>query len=1372
MFRVFLIVFMLFNFLRAQENINLQLSWKNQFQFAGYYMAKEKGFYNDVNLNVNIKEYDNGINASDDVVNGKADFGVGRSSLIRDRYEGKPIVILAAIFQHSPVMLLTKKRDDITKIEDLKNKKIMLSGDLTASAPINAMLQSKKVTKDMFTIQTHSFNIQDLIDGKTDAMLSYVSNEPYALQKQNIPYTIFSPRDYNFDFYSDILFTSSDLIKKKPELVKAFREASLKGWKYALKHKEETVDLILKNYNTQKRTKDALLFEANEIEKLVDKNVIELGNIDPKRIEYISQIYSLMGFIDTKTEITNFIYKAEKPVKSKVIKFTAKEKEFIKNHPIITLGADQNWKPFDWKDNSGNHAGFDADFTRLLEKKLNINIEVKLGDWDNIINDVKEKKINGIMGASQNDKRDKYMVFTEPYFMFAEVVLVEKDNKKIFSISDLDGKTIALKEGSSVDIDYFNKKYPNIKQKLYNTDAEIIIALSEKKVDAALSNIGSASYEIERNFISNVKVAFNIDELAGDMRYGIRNDQPELASIIQKGIDAISKDEIDIILGKWVKMALSNENLHKLNLTEEEIAWLDKKIPIKYVYDPDWAPFEWKNELGEQTGIVYDLLNLIKEKSGIKLQQISTQKWSDSVSLMESNKADMYSAIGENEEQKKYVNFTKNVIFKTPYVLVSRANDKNDYLETFQAIENKKVAVVDNYTIHTILKDKKPNTSILTVKNLKEGFDKVRNKSLDIFIVNAATAKYFINTKGYEDLKIATKTEFDLELKIALQKDLPDEVISILDKAIDSISDKERADIYYKWVEQIVEEIIDYTIVWRILIVVFVIIIVFVYYNRKLKKLVNEKTIELQELVKSLDIKVNDRTEELNEQKEFVQTLLDSQEQIVITTDGKTLRSANKTFLDFFNVNAMEEFTKEYDCICDRFKIDKTNTYLQKYMGNISWIEYVIKNNTINHKVVIEKDDKEKIFSVSAAIMPIKNGEIKSAVFTDITELENQKKQTDSILASVLLPMLITSKKTRKILYANSYAEKQYETTINELLGKEISMFYTYEGQREEILSELNEKGMIENFETIFKTAKGKTFDAILSLVDIEYEGEDCFLGVASDITNQKELQKEIESIHKHTRESIEYAALIQSALIPDKDEMSKYFKDQFIIWHPKDTVGGDIYLFDSLRNNDECLFMVIDCTGHGVPGAFVTMLVKAIERQITSKIKHSDEIVSPAKLLAIFNKNMKQLLKQETIDSISNAGFDGGIVYYNKKEKILKYAGANVPLFYIENNELKMIKADKYSVGYKKCDVNYKYKEHSINIKEEMQFYLTTDGYLDQNGGKKGFPFGKKQFSRIIEENKSNTMEDQKNIFLEELIAYQLNEERNDDVTVVGFKI
>jgi len=271
--------------------------------------------------------------------------------------------------------------------------------------------------------------------------------------------------------------------------------------------------------------------------------------------------------------------------------------------------------------------------------------------------------------------------------------------------------------------------------------------------------------------------------------------------------------------------------------------------------------------------------------------------------------------------------------------------------------------------------------------------------------------------------------------------------------------------------------------------------------------------------------------------------------------------------------------------------------------------------------------------------------------------------------------------------------------------------------------------------------------------------------------------KKEIEAIHKHTRESIEYAALIQGAVVAQKEELKLYFKDSFVFWEPKDTVGGDIWLFNKLRHKDECLLMFIDCTGHGVPGAFVTMIVKAIEREIVSSLKkHPEFDISPAIIMAHFNKTMKILLKQETKHSVSNAGFDGGIIYYNRRDQILKFAGAETPLFFIDKNqELKTVKGNRYSVGYKKCDIDYEYKESIIPVEEGMKFYCTTDGYLDQNGGEKDFPFGKKRFGNVIKENYTKPMDEQKEIFIDTITQYEsmiANNDRNDDMTVIAFEI
>jgi serine phosphatase RsbU (regulator of sigma subunit) len=266
--------------------------------------------------------------------------------------------------------------------------------------------------------------------------------------------------------------------------------------------------------------------------------------------------------------------------------------------------------------------------------------------------------------------------------------------------------------------------------------------------------------------------------------------------------------------------------------------------------------------------------------------------------------------------------------------------------------------------------------------------------------------------------------------------------------------------------------------------------------------------------------------------------------------------------------------------------------------------------------------------------------------------------------------------------------------------------------------------------------------------------------------------RQEIETVHRHTKDSIEYASLIQQALMPDAAVFQQFFHEHAILWQPKDVVGGDIYSFTQLRHEDEALLMVIDCTGHGVPGAFVTMLVKAIEQQIVTSILHRDDLVSPAEILTTFNQTLKRLLKQETQPSIHNAGFDGAVIYYNRRDKVIKFAGAQTPLFYIQNGQLTMVKGDRHSVGYHRSKADYVFTETVIPLNTPTSFYLTTDGMLDQSGGEAGFMFGKTRFSQLIVELDALNMADHPQKLKAALTAYQGQEMQNDDVTVVGFRL
>src|SRR3984893_1457303 len=277
----------------ALDHVSLQLKWKHQFQFAGYYAAQEQGFYRDVGLDVTIREGGPDIDAAEAVAGGKAEFGVCSSHVLRERVIGPHLVVLAVIFQQTPAIILVPRRADIRSVSDLRGSTLM---DAPGSDEIAAMLKHKGVDYATLPRVDHRGDPRDLLVGMADAMVAYSTNEPFVLEQLGAAFRTFSPAAYGADFYGDNLCTSEAEVKAHPERVAAFRAASLEGWAYALAHKEATVDLILKTYSA-KKSREALLFEAAHTDLLVRRGPGQIGGQDAARWRKIATTYRKLGLL-------------------------------------------------------------------------------------------------------------------------------------------------------------------------------------------------------------------------------------------------------------------------------------------------------------------------------------------------------------------------------------------------------------------------------------------------------------------------------------------------------------------------------------------------------------------------------------------------------------------------------------------------------------------------------------------------------------------------------------------------------------------------------------------------------------------------------------------------------------------------------------------------------------------------------------------------------------------------------------------------------------------------------------------------------------------------------------------------------------------
>lgn len=292
----------------AAEKMRLQLRWLHQFQFAGYYMALEKGFYAQAGLEVEILPGGPGTPKPIDLLlEGDADFAIANSGLVIARMQGQPVVALAAIMQSSPIVWIVRADSDIYTPHNLAGKRVMLM-PAPESAELLITLAREGVDHELLELQQTSFDPQDLIDGNTDAYDGYISNEPFWLQQQQLPYRLIKPREYGVNFYSDVLTTREALLQQRPAQVEAFIQASLKGWQYALEHLEESVQLIHQRYAPNKSL-EHLRFEAEQLHKLIMPELVQLGHMNPGRWHAIAQSYLDLGMAEGPIELDGFIYK-------------------------------------------------------------------------------------------------------------------------------------------------------------------------------------------------------------------------------------------------------------------------------------------------------------------------------------------------------------------------------------------------------------------------------------------------------------------------------------------------------------------------------------------------------------------------------------------------------------------------------------------------------------------------------------------------------------------------------------------------------------------------------------------------------------------------------------------------------------------------------------------------------------------------------------------------------------------------------------------------------------------------------------------------------------------------------------------------------
>ncbi len=248
--------------------------------------------------------------------------------------------------------------------------------------------------------------------------------------------------------------------------------------------------------------------------------------------------------------------------------------------------------------------------------------------------------------------------------------------------------------------------------------------------------------------------------------------------------------------------------------------------------------------------------------------------------------------------------------------------------------------------------------------------------------------------------------------------------------------------------------------------------------------------------------------------------------------------------------------------------------------------------------------------------------------------------------------------------------------------------------------------------------------------------------------------------------DSIRYAQMIQDSMLPRDEVILKYVREWFAIYKPRDIVGGDFYYFH--ESNGAFFVALIDCTGHGVPGALMTMTCNAVLKHVIEDRQHDD----PAAVLKELNKRMRETLQHDAHDSMMDNGFDIGLCYCMPALRKIVFAGARISLFHASHGDVQEIKGERQPIGYSSSDPAFDYLSHHIFIANADSFYMTTDGLLDQSGGERGISHGKKRFIDLILTIHPARLAEQDALLKQALTEYQGTYSQRDDITVIGFRI
>ena len=521
------------------------------------------------------------------------------------------------------------------------------------------------------------------------------------------------------------------------------------------------------------------------------------------------------------------------PAAAEQITLTAAEKAFLADHPVIRVGNEMDWPPFDFVEN-GKATGYSIDLLNLIAEKTGLQFQYINGyTWDELLEMGFRQEIDVFPAMWKTARRKRHFNFSEPYIDTPYILVIHEDEPEISGINSLKGRTLTGIKGFA-STEQVKQHYPEINIVEVNSAVEGLRQVSYGKADAYLGSMAETNFVIKSHLVPNLKIAGETD-LGGRidtplLYIGVRKDWPRLMGIIERGMDAISQAEKQALQLKWLEFDKSPQTL---TLNEAETAYLEDH-PVLYVaHATDWPPVEYTGKNHQMVGIAADYLNKISRQLGVEIKPVAPGAWPDMVKAVQSGDLDFLSAVSPTVRQRHGMAFTDSYL-SFPIVIVTR--EDVPYIGDLKFLADKMVAVLEGQAAYERLSANHPNLALTPVQGVKEGLLTVAGRDAFAFVGSLATVSHVIGREGLTTLKVSGETPYTVDISMATRKG-ETVLLGLLQKALSGISVQERNAIYSKWSGVTFEYQADYSLLWKIGIGVMILFLLILYWNRRLRRM-------------------------------------------------------------------------------------------------------------------------------------------------------------------------------------------------------------------------------------------------------------------------------------------------------------------------------------------------------------------------------------------------------------------------------------------------------------------------------------------------------------------------------------------------------